>query len=222
MDVQRFDGFSRALAGRLSRRTVLRRAGQGGLAAALVAGFGGKDAAAHTGNLAAQGQDLTEALDGVCLLPFEITVRQGPNEGQEYVGALALKVAADGAIDEGFFATVDGDGFAVVGQATGRAVSLLITFADGQYLYGVGAAEQAVAACAGEMGGPLVGPERGDLGDWAVVDVAAQAAGRRSQICKGCLQSCRNCFGFCIDPPDAGACRQACLDFGSCGPGDFG
>jgi len=38
MDGHRFDGFSRALAGRMSRRTALRRGGQAGLAATLVAG----------------------------------------------------------------------------------------------------------------------------------------------------------------------------------------
>jgi hypothetical protein len=52
-------------------------------------------------------------------------------------------------------------------------------------------------------------------------------AGTRSAQCKTCLQSCRRCFGFgCIEPPPAGACREACLafneaGFGGCTPEDF-
>jgi hypothetical protein len=221
MDAQRFDGFSRALAGRISRRTALRRGGQTGIAAALVAGVTRQTAAAAPQHTQAA-QELSDLLDDTCLRLFEVSVRQGPNEGQEYLGVLALRVADGGAIEEGYFATSDGDDFPIVGQATGRSIGLLITLAEGQTVYGVGVGEHEVGACAGQMGGPLVGPEPGDMGDWAVIDLANQTPGTRSRVCKGCLQSCRICFGFgCVEPPEPGVCRDACMQFGSCNADDF-
>jgi len=135
---------------------------------------------------------------------------------------LELKISDDGTIEEGYFATADGDDFPVVGQATGRSIGLLITLADGESFYGVGVGEEEITACAGAMGGPLVGPEPDDLGDWAVLDLPVETAARRSRACKGCLQSCRGCFGFlCVEPPEAGVCRDACMQFGSCTDDDF-
>jgi hypothetical protein len=224
MDGTRFDTISRTLAGRVSRRRAVGGAAGGGLAAALV-GVGGGRGVARAAQGTPESEEGTGTLSaGLCLMPFEAAIRQGPNAGETYLGLLALDVSSDGAIDQGVFVTTEGDDLAVVGQATGRAISLMITVEDGRFLYGVGTAEQPVVACDGQMGGPLVGPEGGDTGDWAVVDLGATAlAGQRSNICRSCLQRCRStCFFGCISgPPPAGACQEACLAFGGCTPDDF-
>lgn len=107
--------------------------------------------------------------DGRCLLLFEVTVREGPAKGRGVVGTLALAVDPSGAV-AGELLRPHGGRNRFVGQATGRAVNLLIDLGNGQILYGVGTADSDVRACRiGDLGGPLVGPGPGDAGDWAVL-----------------------------------------------------
>jgi hypothetical protein len=204
----------------------MRRLGGGGLGAVLLGSLGGRTAVAQGGTPAAGALP-----SGLCLFPFAVAVRQGPDAGTTYEGALALVVGSDGAVDQGSFQTADGQQMTVVGQVTGRAVNLQFATSDGKHLYGVGTAEKTLAAgecAAGHIGGPLVGPGEGDTGDWATVDLTTAIATKRSGTCKACLQSCRNCFFGCISgPPDPGACRDACIQFGDagyggCQPSDFG
>jgi hypothetical protein len=123
----------------------------------------------------------------VCLVPFTAAVREGPSAGQGWSGVIGLRQERSGAIDHGALfvvagerdgAIVPGPTLPVVGQATGRAINLLITLADGRAVFGVGTMAADLAHCGGIdlrtgkatpffMGGPLVGPEPGDLGDWA-------------------------------------------------------
>ncbi len=137
---------------------------------------------------------LSDLLEDVCLRPFEVTVRQGPNEGQEYLGALAIKLSDGGAIEEGYFEPPMAMISRWSGRPRGRSISMLITLADGQTVYGVGVGEQEVGACAGQMGGPLVGPEPGDMGDWAVLDLAIQP-GRAAPRFAGMPSVVPDCFG---------------------------
>ena len=166
MDTHRFDALSKALAGRSSRRTALRRIGGGGLAAALVT-ISGRSAAAQDATPAGGVTSAGELPAGVCAIPFEATVRQGASAGQEYSGLLIVKVEDDGSL-AGDLIPHGAAPISVVGQATGRAVNLMFTVADGQYVFGVGTAEQPLvgAECGGTMGGPFVGPQAGDAGDW--------------------------------------------------------
>jgi hypothetical protein len=167
MDGHRFDAFSK----KLSRRTALKRAGAGGVATGLlgVAGLGRARAA--------RAQDADgEAF--ACLFPFEAKVRSGPNAGLTTTGFLGLKVGADGSIDQGLLVDEDGSEISVVGQALGRAVTLVIGVQDGRYLFGTGGAPETIAdVCAAvaeggvfaevpPLGGTFAGPEPGDIGDW--------------------------------------------------------
>ncbi|HEY7034824.1 MAG TPA: hypothetical protein VH482_26020 [Thermomicrobiales bacterium] len=225
MDGLRFDALSKTLGRRSSRRTALGRLGGGGLGVVLAAALGGRA-------LAQDGTPAAGALpEGLCLYPFSVAVRQGPDAGLTYDGTLALVVGPDGAVDQGSFQTTDGQQMTVVGQVTGRAVNLQFATGDGHYLFGAGTAEKAIAAgecAAGQIGGPLVGPGEGDTGDWATADLGTLTTTKRSGTCKACLQSCRRCFFGCIgDPPDAGVCRDTCIQFGDagyggCDPSDFG
>ena len=155
-------------------------------------------------------------------MPFEATVRQGPDAGTSYTGFLALFVAPDGGIDSGAFATTDGRTVPVVGQANGRAVNLVLALGSDQTIYGVGTSATDLATChgwhQGAMGGPLVGPKAADFGDWAVAEITTAT---RSPMCKSCLQSCRANqpapYGFA-----PGTCQALCEAAGACTAADFG
>lgn len=61
-----------------------------------------------------------------------------------------------------------GSKVSTTGQATGRSLSLIFDLAERGLIFGVGVGQQEITACAGLIGGPLVGPRSGDSGDWAV------------------------------------------------------
>lgn len=156
------------------RRILLRGLGAGG-AAAVLGAVGGLSHRA-----AAQDDNETRVT-----LPFELSVRQGPSAGLTQQGILALAIAGDGAINRGVFVPVvdgqAGDAINVTGQTTGRAVNLLFQLPAGA-VYGVGVAQDDLRTAAGlfdvntgtlsrpfSMGGPFVGPQAGDSGDWFIV-----------------------------------------------------
>jgi hypothetical protein len=200
MDGTRIDALSKSLARGMTRRGILRRGGGVGAAAGLAAVLGTRAVAA---------QDATPAA-GMCAIPLELAVRQGPNAGVAWRGELRLSADESGGLSGVYAArkdeagtavesgTTDADPMAgtqelpVVGQANGRAINLMITVADGQYVFGVGTLENDISQCGGEMGGPFVGPEPGDTGDWAPCGVArCVAAGGTQTYCS------QNVHQFC-------------------------
>lgn len=154
----------------MTRRTILQHLGGAGIASALV-----------TAN--SQGSGFTAAgRAALVVLPFQLTVRQGPSAGLRLEGLIGLVTAPEGAIDRGLFVWGQnrqvGTPAPVVGQANGRAVNLLLQLPQGP-VYGVGTSSetliQAVDVFDPEtwtlrrpflLGGPFVGPLAGDSGDW--------------------------------------------------------
>jgi hypothetical protein len=155
MDETRLDRIARSIGVGLSRRAAMRRFGGGLLGAALATG------AVATERAAAQ-----EA----CVMRFEAVVRDGPSAGREYSGELTLPITATGAIDEGKLILEGAISAPVVGQVTGRSISILVKAGESGSLYGLGVAEVDLGTCQGEfegpMAGPFVGPIEGDRGDW--------------------------------------------------------
>jgi hypothetical protein len=102
-----------------------------------------------------------------CEFAFEATVYEGPSAGLALVGSLQFDLDPDGGLT-GVFALEDGSEALVAGQVAGRAVNLIFDLGDERYIYGVGTALYNVRDedCGGALGGPLVGPEPGDSGDW--------------------------------------------------------
>jgi hypothetical protein len=99
---------------------------------------------------------------------FEATVRKGLSAGTSFAGSLALQEDDDGALT-GTFDSTDGKLSAqVVGQANGHAINLAIDLGNRQHLFVVGTMWSTFAGCTGAMGGPFVGPQIGDIGDWSV------------------------------------------------------
>lgn len=230
MDQGKFDGITRLLARQTNRRAVLRQVGYAGAAAGLLTMTGGiGGSAAASARVASSAQAAGENVP--LLTPFHAAVRQGPSAGTEYLGFLALNVDESGAATGGFMTTEEA-AIPVTGQITGQAVSLLFTPAEDTHIYGVGVTDQPLVGLHGyspvAMGGPLVGPGDGDAGDWVVPSVSLIGGGRRSAVCKSCLQSCRNGFGFgTTQPPEPGVCQDICIQFGDagyggCSPLDFG
>jgi hypothetical protein len=154
MDGDRFDAMSRSFAERASRRGALRRLGGSGLGAALLGVAGVRATAA---------QDDEEK---TCELVLVATVAVGPTKDDVYEGKLTMAIGADGAIDDGSFATEDGKEYDLVGQATGRALNLRITTGNGRYLSLTGTGQQDIILCRASIDGTFGGPRTGDLGTW--------------------------------------------------------
>jgi hypothetical protein len=170
MDGKRIDVVSRAFAGRdrVSRRRAVGRFGAGGFGAGLLAAVGlgqGRSRAAPA--TARQGD---EADGFVCIFDFEATVRIGPSSEERgtrrIAGELQLGIDREGGGVGGILILEDGEKLDVQGQATGRSVSLRISFGDGDALVLVGAGFSPFAECNVGYSGPASGPRPGDLGDW--------------------------------------------------------
>lgn len=217
MDSHRFDGLSKYVGRRLSRRSALRGIGAGGAAAALMSDVVTRHALAEDGTPAAIDADTQ-----LCVIPFEATVRSGPNEGLTLEGFLGLGIRPDGSVENGALAQPEGETLSVVGQVNGRAVNLMITVADGRYAFGVGTSEldfreacragveSGMYSAVGQMGGPFVGPQTGDSGDWLVCCCPSDA---NNYDC-GELPACGRCRppvggGPSPDPDCVIACYQA-------------
>jgi hypothetical protein len=123
------------------------------------------------GGGAAFGQE-SDQTASICQISmgFEAAVRIGPSAGTVLDGMLTLDMSEDGAIDRGSFVLADGAEIPVVGQISGRAISLLFDLGDGAFVAGTGLAQDDLERCPevidGFVGGPLAGPGEGDLGDW--------------------------------------------------------
>jgi hypothetical protein len=152
---------------RASRRSALRSAGFGAIG---VAFFGAARVSA------AASQDVpVDPLYPLRAL-FDFHVRQGPGAGLHLSGDLKLDVDPAGAIS-GSWRLVDQSIVQVVGQATGRAVNLMLMLSDGRRVFGVGTADFPLGGGSTIIGGVGTGPNEGDSADWLISSFAAQPVG---------------------------------------------
>jgi hypothetical protein len=96
---------------------------------------------------------------------FEARVRQGPSAGLAFLGQLVVRVEPSGRASA-VLTLRDGTTLPATGHVTGQAMNLIFVVRPDTYLFGVGTSQRAFQECAGIWGGPFVGPEQGDLGDW--------------------------------------------------------
>jgi len=155
MDAGRFDSLSRSFATRSSRRAALRGLGAGGLAAGVFAALGG---------------DHASAASGTCALKIFAKTSAGPHKDTTYAGTLTFTIGDNGAIDSGSFDVADGSHLKLVGQATGRALNLRVTLADGGVLALNGTADNDLIVCRGAASGVFGGPSDTDIGTWRTGD----------------------------------------------------
>lgn len=195
MDQNRFDGLSRSLARRTSRRKAVRQLGAGGVA-------GGIGAMLGAGVLRAQDTAHT------CELPIYAEVYVGPYLGTVYEGTLSLDIGGDGAIDSGVFTTLDGAVYPLVGEAEGRALDLRIDLGNGLLLTLTGTAENDFAICQGAAAGSFAGPEMGNMGTWTTVaggGVISPPGADPTGVPDGCAAV--SCFVPQTPNPDTCACE---------------
>jgi hypothetical protein len=162
VDGKHFDRLTTELATSTSRRTILGTLAAGGLLGAL-----GRRASP------------TMAQGDACTLNMSVTVRLGPSAGQvlspgaaqpgALSGRLRFAVTANGELDRGVLLLEDGTRLPVVGDASGRTLTLRIAVDDERTLVAVGVGQELITLCAGPIDGMLTGPEPGDLGDWHAV-----------------------------------------------------
>ena len=100
-----------------------------------------------------------------CAGRFEATVRQGPSAGLSLVGQLVVRVAPSGRANA-VLTLRDGSEINATGQVNGQAINLIFLVRPDTYIFGVGTLQRDVRECEGVWGGPFVGPELGDIGDW--------------------------------------------------------
>ena len=103
-----------------------------------------------------------------CDMGLDATIYQGPSTGLTMIGDLQFDVDGDGSLTGRFILNEGGGEVPIAGQVNGRAINLIITVAEGKYIYGVGTALNDITSddCGTAMGGPFVGPEAGDSGEW--------------------------------------------------------
>ncbi len=112
-----------------------------------------------------------EANMTTCNVPFEATVRQGPSSGTDLKGTLQVTIDDTGALTGNV--VIDAEtSFPVYGQVNGRAINMALDMSTaknpGVYVFGVGTAIDPIQSdtCGTALGGPFVGPQPADSGDW--------------------------------------------------------
>ena len=117
-----------------------------------------------------------------CNVPFTATVRQGPSSGTNLVGKLNVTIDETGVISGSVILNdADSTEIPVDGQVVGRAINMALDLSTaknpGVYVFGVGTAIDPIQSetCGTALGGPFVGPAKGDSGDW-LAGTPAQAA----------------------------------------------
>jgi hypothetical protein len=100
------------------------------------------------------------------LLAGVLTVKVDPSGG--FTGALT-PFSGQSSVAFGGLAVSDPHSVPVAGQITGRAYSMVMDLGNGKHIFGTGAALNDLSRelNVGLVGGPAVGPETGDRGDWA-------------------------------------------------------
>lgn len=161
MDANRFDSLSRAFAAPSSRRNALGLLGAGGFLAAL----------------SGRSRRVAAADPNTCTMKISGMLSTGTDTETTVDGTLAITVSNDGAIDTGSLTTTGGNSVGVVGQATGRAISLFIDLGDGAEFVLLGVGSKAITECSGTASGTIAGPQPGDLGTWTATAAKSSSGG---------------------------------------------
>jgi hypothetical protein len=150
MDSRSFDNWTRARAVTANRRKLLGWSLTAGVAGAL------------SRVLPASAQ--FDGASGSCTYDIELT--SSITAGATATGSLEFELADGGAIDAGSLTLQGQAAVPVVGQATGPAVDLLASLADGTVLSLTGIGSGPIAECPDALNGYLANAGTGQLGTW--------------------------------------------------------
>src|SRR5689334_210378 len=101
-----------------------------------------------------------------CETGIEAGLTQGPDSPLDLSGQLRLTVAPDNTFVGTLTLKKDGSVVKVTGMGAGRGVDMVFDPGNGTLFYAHGSQQYAIYECKGFVGGPLVGPRYGDIGDW--------------------------------------------------------
>lgn len=149
MDSKKFDSWTRTRAAASNRRTFLGLSLGAGVAAGI----------SRVLPVSAQfGQG------GTCT--YQISLTSSLTTGVTASGSLAVDIGQDGAIDTGSLTLTGQAPASVVGQATGRAIDLLVSLTDGTTLSLTGVGAENISGCGGPILGVMSNPDTGQVGTW--------------------------------------------------------
>jgi hypothetical protein len=97
-------------------------------------------------------------------------VYYGPDKGLSLQGDLKLQETKAGQLS-GMLVRNHGSTVLVSGQRTGVAINLVFYLGHNKHIFGVGTFGQDPGATQWFVGGPLVGPNKADAGDWGVTGI---------------------------------------------------
>jgi hypothetical protein len=101
-----------------------------------------------------------------CSAGIEAGLTDGPHAPLDLNGTFILMVNPD---DLSFYGTLvlnSGGEVAMTGQSVGRGIDIVFETGEGSLLFAHGSLQAPLSECSGNAGGPLVGPDFGDQGDW--------------------------------------------------------
>ena len=178
MDIDTFDRLSRSLATRTNRRTMVKRIGGGGLFGIAVGVTGLNTARARADDATPDSASATAV--ATCDYTITAHISAGPSASTVIEGRLVIPIEESGAIESAQFIRADGATFDAIGQATGRALDLLVDLGDGSAFELHGTAKRDLTLCRGKILGGVYGPELGDVGMWQASRTGATGAGNGS------------------------------------------
>jgi hypothetical protein len=101
-----------------------------------------------------------------CSAGIEAGLTDGPHAPMDLSGNFVLIVNPDDLTFYGSLTLNSGEEIGITGQSVGRGIDIVFQTAEGELLFAHGSLQAPLSECSGNAGGPLVGPDFGDQGDW--------------------------------------------------------
>jgi len=102
----------------------------------------------------------------VCRTSVTAGLTDGPHAPLDLSGDVELLVQPDQSFTGVLTLKTDGSKIGIKGQGAGRGIDIIFEPPGGKQLFAHGVLEHPIWECQGNAGGPLVGPDYGDQGDW--------------------------------------------------------
>lgn len=102
----------------------------------------------------------------VCRTGITAGLTGGPHAPLDLSGNVELFVKEDLSFTGVLTLRNGGSKINIKGQGAGRGIDLVFEPTNGKQLFAHGVLENSIWECKGNAGGPLVGPDYGDQGDW--------------------------------------------------------
>jgi hypothetical protein len=102
----------------------------------------------------------------ICRTSITAGLTDGPHAPLDLSGDVEMYVRSDLSFTGRLTLKQGGSHVAMKGQGAGHGVDIIFEPQGGKQLFAHGILEHSLYECSGNAGGPLVGPDYGDEGDW--------------------------------------------------------